>query len=255
MKRFLILWITLSVCVSQTAMGWGRIGHDAIACIAACNLTKKAEKRIEKYLGHSIVYNASWMDDYRATPAYKHTSQWHTAAVNEDFYYTDAVRKPGGDAVSALEDAIKLLQDYKQLDDSTLVVNLKYVIHLVGDMHCPTHVRYPGISNYNIKINNKEYSYHSVWDSYVIESNRKWYYTEWQQQLDRCSRKEKKALAAGSPREWFHETAVDCRVIYDWAPKGSTQGRDFLNLAGPLAEKQILKAGYRLARLLNDLFG
>ena len=49
MKRFLILWITLSVCVSQTAMGWGRIGHDAIACIAACNLTKKAEKRIEKY--------------------------------------------------------------------------------------------------------------------------------------------------------------------------------------------------------------
>ncbi len=255
MKKVLISWILLSICASQTAMGWGRVGHDAVAYIAECNLTKKAKKNIEKYLNHSIVYYASWMDDYRATPTYKHTTKWHTAAVDDDFYYTDAVRKPEGDAVCELENAIRLLENYKNLDDSTVAVNLKYVIHLVGDMHCPSHVRYPGISNYNITINNKDLSYHSVWDSYIIESNHKWYYTEWQQQLDRCSKKEKKALAAGTPRDWFHENAVNCRVIYDWAPKGSVQGRDFLNQAGPLAESQILKAGYRLARILNELFG
>lgn len=256
MKKILILWAVMLIGISQTANGWGRVGHDAVAYIAECNLTKKAKKNIEKYLDHSIVYYASWMDDYRATPDYKHTTIWHTAAVDENFRYTDAVKRPGGDAVCELENAIAMLRDYKNLDDSTVAVNLKYVIHLVGDMHCPVHVKYPDLNmSFKIKISGKEYGYHNVWDSQIIEMTHRWYYMEWQHQLDRCSKEEKKKLSDGTPRDWFHQTAVDCRVIYDWASPDSEQGRDFLNMAHPLAERQILKAGYRLARVLNELFG
>lgn len=61
----------------------GKIGHDAIAYIAECNLTPKAKKNIEKYLGgRSIVYYASWMDQVRHTPAYRHTNTWHTNKVD-----------------------------------------------------------------------------------------------------------------------------------------------------------------------------
>lgn len=256
MKKSAILLIAMLIGISQSAFSWGKMGHDAVAYIAECNLTKKAKKNIEKYLGgHSIVYYASWMDRYRETPQYKHTTGWHGAAVDENFYYTDAVAKPTGDVISGLEGAIKNLENYKNLDDSTVAVNLKYVIHLVGDMHCPVHVKYPKIKGYNITVNGKEYSYHSVWDTYVLELNHRWGYVEWQHQIDRCTKKEKKNLAAGTPREWFHENAVSSRMIYDMAPKNSIQGWDFLNAAHPYAESQIQKAGYRLAKVLNDIFG
>lgn len=255
MKKFIILLTIFSLTLSQQAFGWGRKGHDAIAYIAECNLTKKAKKNIAKYLDHSIVYYSSWMDDYRNTPEYKQTSEWHMAAVDENLFYTDAVRNPKGDAVSELEKAIDKLKNYKQLDDSTVAVNLKYIIHLTGDMHCPAHVFYPDKKIwYKINERGQSYSYHSTWDTGIIETTHKWSYTEYQQQLDRCSKQEKKRIAAGTPREWFHETAVDCQHIYDMAPEGSELSTDFMNAAHPLAESQILKAGYRLARILNELF-
>lgn len=255
MKRYLILFLVFSMTLSQQVFGWGRKGHDAIAYIAECNLTKKAKKNIAKYLHYSIVYYSSWMDDYRHTPQYKQTSEWHMAAVDKNLNYTEAVRSPQGDVVCELENAIAKLKNYKQLDDSTVVVNLKYIIHLTGDMHCPTHVFYPDKKIwYNIKENGKTYTYHSIWDTEIIENTHKWSYTEFQQQLDRCSKQEKKRISDGTPREWFHETAVDCQHIYDMAPEGSTLGNDFMNKVQPLADSQILKAGYRLARILNELF-
>ena len=75
------------------ACGWGRIGHDAVAYIAECNLSPKAQRIAEKYLGHSIVYFSSWMDDYRRSPGYEHTTYWHMAPVDERMYYTDEVRE------------------------------------------------------------------------------------------------------------------------------------------------------------------
>lgn len=256
MKKILILGAVMLISISQTAFGWGRVGHDAVAYIAECNLTKKAKKNIEKYLDHSIVYYASWMDDYRETPLYKHTTVWHTAAVDKDGYYTDAVRRSTGDVVCELENAIEVLRDYKNLDDSTVIVNLKYVIHMVGDMHCPGHVKYADIkTNFDVELYGKKVSYHTVWDSNVLEQPHKWYYKEWQHQLDRCSKKEKKAIAAGTLREWFHENAVDSRVIYELAQPGSKLGKDFMNTVHPIAERQILRAGYRLASILNQLFG
>lgn len=253
MKK-LILSVVMLIGITNMAFGWGQTGHNVIAYIAECNLAKKARKNIEKYLDHSIVYYSVWMDNYRHTPEYGHTTYWHMASVNEELYYTDEVRDPRGDAVSELENAIKRLKSYKSLDDSTVIVNLKYVIHMVGDMHCPVHVRYPGITNFDVTLNNNKYSYHTIWDSNIIDLNHKWGYTEWQQQLDRCSKKEKEKITAGSPRDWFHETAIACRIIYEMANANSELGKDFLNEAIHLGESQILKAGYRLASVLNELF-
>lgn len=257
MKKILLLTIALVGLFSQNAYGWGNEGHDAVAYIAECNLNKKAKKTIENYLGnHSIVYYASWMDYYRTTPEYKHTSIWHMARVDENLKYTDAVRNPKGDAVSALEESIEMLKNYKQLDDSTVAVRLKYIIHLTGDMHCPAHVDYPGINIwFNVKFFGGTNTYHAVWDSYLINEIHRWHYTEWQQQLDRCTPEEKAAMAAGTPRDWFNQTAADCRYIYDEVKPEQELGVDFVNANIGLAEKQILKAGYRLANILNELFG
>ena len=63
MKKLLLLLLFAGLLNTGSVFGWGREGHETIAKIAERNLTKKAKKRIEKYLGgHSIVYFAKWMD-------------------------------------------------------------------------------------------------------------------------------------------------------------------------------------------------
>ena len=75
MKKLLLLLLFAGLLNTGSVFGWGREGHETIAKIAERNLTKKAKKRIEKYLGgHSIVYFAKWMDEYRHTPEYKFTT-------------------------------------------------------------------------------------------------------------------------------------------------------------------------------------
>ena len=56
MKKLSVCLLTAVLsCWCATAFGWGKIGHDAIAYIAECNLTPKAKKNSEKYLGGRIM--------------------------------------------------------------------------------------------------------------------------------------------------------------------------------------------------------
>lgn len=213
MKKTLFLLSAALILCFDSAFGWGKMGHDAIAYIAECHLTPKAKKTIEKYIGTSIVHYASWMDAYRFEPQYAHTSLWHTAWVDDNDEY-DPTRKPDGNAIKGIEDTMELLRDYKSLDDSTVVVSIKYLVHLVGDMHCPTHVKYPGIKGFNIYVDGRKLNYHGVWDSYVLDCNVRWSGMEFQHILDRCTKREIKAITAGSVRDWFHDCAVYCRQIY-----------------------------------------
>ena len=197
MKKSLLLLGGALVLFSNSAFGWGKMGHDAIAYIAECNLTPKAKKTIEKILGHSIVYYATWMDEWRAEPGYEHTSAWHTASVDKNLVYAP---RPKGDVIFALEDAIAKLQDYKQQDDSTVVMSLRCIIHFVGDMHCPVHVKYADQKSYNVYLNGDKCSYHNVWDDQIISRSHRWGYLEYAHQLDRCTKQQIKTITAGTLR-------------------------------------------------------
>ena len=99
-KLLLLLLLFAGLLDTGSVLGWGREGHETIAKIAERSLTKKAKKRIEKYLGgHSIVYFAKWMDEYRHTPEYKFTNNWHTAPVNAELRYEDSMLTTGGNAI------------------------------------------------------------------------------------------------------------------------------------------------------------
>lgn len=255
MTKYIITLIAAALCAGQPLLAWGKIGHNSIAHIAECHLTEKARANIERYLGHSIVYYATWMDEYRKTPEYKYTDKWHSGAVDKNLHSTKENRKEDGDCVTELENAIARLKDYKKLDDATVSLNLKFIIHLTGDMHCPVHILYPDIKmRFNVKLSGQQMSYHKLWDSGLLQAAHAWSYTEYRQQLDRFPAGERKAMSEGAPAGWMHESAVNCRVIYDWAKPNDELGQDFVNKAHALAEMQIVKAGYRLARVLNDLF-
>ena len=92
-------------------------------------------------------------------------------------------------------------------------------------------------------------SYHAVWDWGVLDRAHGWSYSEYREQLDTHTKRERRAIAAGTPREWVHETAVDCRVIYDWQRPDEVYDNDFVQDTYLLAERQLVKAAYRLAAL------
>ena len=251
----LLLLAALALPATRLA-AWARLGHDTTTAIAEQNLTPKARAAVEKYLdGRSIIYFASWMDEVRATPEYKHTNEWHMGQVDENLRSTPAARRQKGDAVTALENTIATLKNHKTLDRKTVVDNIKYLIHLVGDMHCPGHVYFPGINNwFNVTLLGKKTTYHAVWDSELLNSIHNWSYSEYARHLDRATPAERKTMSAGAPADWFHETAKESRVIYTWGVPDAVLDRNFTNAMQPLAESQLQKAGYRLARLLNELF-
>ena len=114
--------------------------------------------------------------------------------------------RPKGDVIFALEDAIAKLQDYKQQDDSTVVMSLRCIIHFVGDMHCPVHVKYADQKSYNVYLNGDKCSYHNVWDDQIISRSHRWGYLEYAHQLDRCTKQQIKTITAGTLRDWFHDT-------------------------------------------------
>lgn len=259
MKK-LILSILAGLILCGPAFGWGREAHEIIAKIADNNFKPSARKTIEKYLGnHSVVYWAKWMDDYRKTPEYAFTSNWHVLNVDKDLKYYPNTKN--GDAVSGMKQAIEALKNYKELSDSAVAVNLKYIIHLMGDMHCPSHIYYDGIDqNYKVKFGGGyikpvlESKVHTVWDQYAIQSCRIWSVSEYAEELDRLSRKEIKTITSGTFEDWAHENAERCMVQFDMAKPNTNIAQDFINEAMPLIETQMLYAGYRLAFVLNSLF-
>jgi hypothetical protein len=78
--------------------------------------------------------------------------------------------------------------------------------------------------------------------------------SEYAQELDRKSAKEKKAMVAGTPVDWLEDNAQRCLFQFDLAHPGDTLAQDFVNEAMPYLETQMLYAGLRLAALLNSLF-
>ena len=266
MKRFTLILLAIMMLNITTAYGWGATGHDVVAAIAEQHLTPKAKRKINKLLdGKSIVYYSSWMDNIQNSPywenGYNKTKTWHYANVDKGLTYQTMTKNPDGDVVSGLEMLTKeMTENYKNLTDSMRVDYLKMIVHMVGDLHCPMHagrLSDRGGNGTKVKWFGQNTSLHSVWDSKMIDSARKWHYSEWTEQLDRTDRQYKKDIMKGSYEEWFNETVENAASLYDYVEElGDTPNLSyqFVYDFSPLLEEQLLNGGYRLAYVLNTIF-
>ena len=157
MKRFTLLLVAAILLSTSTSFGWGRLGHATIAKIAETHLSPKAKKQIDRYLGgRSIIYYASYPDDYRQQLLLDlgfEPSNGPRITVWGHSYQADAEGKliPGErrgteyvkNCTGRLEKVIDdLKNNHREMSDSARIVSLAFVVHLVGDIHCPKHIRY-----------------------------------------------------------------------------------------------------------------
>lgn len=257
MKRLLIL--VCAVAVNLTSFGWGQKGHDTIAYIAECNLTPDVYSKVVKALGnHSLVYYANWMDNASHTPEYRYTKTWHYANVDKGYTYESMEKNERGDAVVAINDIVGKLKSGK-LTPEQENINLRFLIHLVGDIHAPMHAGHLsdlGGNKIMIKFFGRDKKLHSIWDTDLVEFSHKWSYTEWQQQLDRlCPPEDKAAIATGEPIDWLKESQEIATDIYINTPAKTKVSFGYVAYYTPIIEKRFLAAGLRLAKLLNEIYG
>ena len=236
---------------------WGQKGHDVTCAIAEKHLTTKARKHISAILdGKSIIYWANWMDNASHTPEYRYTSTWHYKNIDADETYQSASVNENGDVVRAIEEQIAALKSGNQSREEQ-ATSLKFLVHLMGDLHCPMHMGHKsdlGGNRWQVQYFGSGRNLHSVWDSGLVESAHNWTYSEWVEQIDTYSKEENRKMAEGTPASWGEETYGICKKIYEETPVGSKLSYDYVSGWTETAEQQLLRAGLRLAAILNDIF-
>lgn len=255
MKRVLLLLVCLSV--ARGVFAWGQKGHDVTAYIAECHLTEEAAAKIDKILGgHSPVYYANWLDAASHTPQYEYTRTWHYLNIDEGATLETTPRNPQGDVLTAVTEIVARLRQ-GGLDPQQERLQLIMLIHLVGDMHCPMHLGRLSDMGGNLRpvsVFDGESNLHAAWDTAIPEAAHRWSYTEWQKQTDRLSEERIAQIQSGEPEEWIAQTHALCAEIYEKSPGGTNISYDYVDWATPIVEQQFLRGGYRLARLLNEIY-
>ena len=282
MKKIVAISLFFAVfCSIQSAFAWGKWAHEFITYTVEKHLEPEVKSKIEKYLGSSMIDHCTWMDQIRKPVrnpkhpqheyhmAWAHTLAWHMITANEKLELSnERAYNNDGDLLPNLKVCIENLKNYRNLTDSAVVVNLKCIIHMVEDMHCPCHIYYtefpdcfrkPGVKYrwdlFAVEYEGKPSTYHKIWDGESILALYPEYdkdYEKFRVKLDNLSPKKQAKMCEGTPEEWALETAKDCRVIYEWAKPNDSIDREFLLKRRKLTLQQYHRSVYRLAHLLNE---
>jgi hypothetical protein len=180
-------------------------------------------------------------------------------------------KDPNGNGLPFLMAAIDSLENHKEMSDSAVVVNLKYLAHLMGDAHCPAHYYYEnmpadskGVSGLdsrwgfeNGKYNGKADSYHGLFDRagerIHPEFNQK--LKPYAEHIDTLSVASRRKVVEGSVADWISESGARCWEVYQWGWKpGKEYDDSFYREHGDFIIYQLQISAYRLAHTLNMIF-
>ena len=239
------------------AMAWGYHGHATIAYIAERHLTPKAKANIEKCIdGRSIVYYASWMDYVRQFEPYVVTTNWHVD------YWTDAERTdsegkpmPPNHVRQINRIVADMKDDFRSLPDSLVTINIKFLVHLVGDMHCPVHIDFPQSRPMWYMVNGVRTRFHKMWDGAVISNKHKGCSPiQLAEEFDIYTDEQIAQIQQGTPMDWHNENIVGARRAMEMVPADGVLTDEYFDEAVVIAEERLTYAGYRLAAILNAIF-
>ena len=256
------------------ALAWGKTGHRVVAAIADTQLSGLARAHVREILGpgESLVDAANWPDEMRSDPAIfwqKTSTPWHYVTLN-GITYDHA--PPEGDALEALDHFAKVLKDpAASLADKQTA--LRFVIHLVGDLHQPLHAGKccdRGGNDVKVTWFGKPTNLHAVWDSQLVDEEQL-SFSELAEKLERhMSDRQLIAWWDINPRDWATESAEYRDTLYPTAAdmpkpkKGEKMKKgepvlpalsySYVYRFTPLMEQRLSQGGVRLAAYLNALF-
>ena len=137
---FIIIMIIVFLLIPTPAKAdWGKTGHRVIGQIAQDHLTPEALKAVTELLdGETLATVSTYADEIRSNPAYDGFKIWHYVNMPLDKKYEE-VEHTQDNVVIGIEKCIDALKG-GALTKEQKAFHLKFLVHLVGDIHQPLHV-------------------------------------------------------------------------------------------------------------------
>jgi hypothetical protein len=243
-------------------LAWGPHGHEVVAEIAARELDPAARAEVERLLGdrasNAMREAATWADEIRSEPQWRHTGSWHYL----NFQRGDCSYDPrhncrkGGCVVGALERETRTLANRKA-GARERANALRFVIHFVGDVHQPLHAGFSedrGGNDFQIRNRRDGDNLHGFWDQDLLRAARGELkvMAHVEDLLRRPGPDGDLAWQRTAPIAWAEQS---CRIVQDdgFYPARGRIDAAYVEHFGPVADAQLERAGRRLAALLNDV--
>ena len=245
---------------SNNAMAWGKNGHRIVGKIAENHMTQTTLTAVKALLdGERISEVGTWADEMRSNPSdfwQKKSPKWHYVNVNElsDFhpehYSSDS---EVSDAYVAIRRGIDILKNpASSIEDKKFY--LKFLMHLVGDIHQPLHVGRAddrGGNRIKVKFFWEDTNLHTLWDSKLIEQE-KLSFSEFAAYIDTNNQKEISNYLSSRPADWIKESFNHVQDVYN--VDDTNFSYNYVYKYMPLVKQRLLQGGVRLAGLLNEIF-
>jgi len=234
------------------AQAWGPAGHRLVAEVAETRLTPAARTEINRLLalepGATLPSIATWADETRSLG----TAAWHYvnfARGGDCVYEAPRLCIEGRCVVGALESQIAMLAS--KAGDEERLVALKYVVHLVADVHQPLHAGWAddrGGNSFQLQAYERGSNLHAVWDSGLI---RNWPggASDLRRAVDAHAEPPR-----GGPMVWAEES---CRIVATdgFYPAGRTLEPAYDERWNPTLVQRLKAAAVRLSAMLNETLG
>ncbi|MCF7808747.1 MAG: S1/P1 nuclease [Candidatus Marinimicrobia bacterium] len=244
--------ITLLISTSML-FAWGKTGHRIVGMIAEENLTPEAKEQIAGILGHTDLARISnWPDEIKSDPKWDHTHDWHYCTIFDGKEYEGP--EAGGRAIQKVVEFSDLLPK-GVLSDRDQKNILCFIVHIVGDLHQPLHVGNGtdrGGNAVDVTWFRDSTNLHSVWDSKMID-HMQYSYTEYAQQIQLALTDEEKAgLLNPDIMAYVSASRAAHGQVYDIGDGNLSWKYIYKNRE--LMEDRLLRGGFHLAAVLNNIF-
>lgn len=263
--------------ITTNAFAWGPTGHRVVGAVAEKHLDIAVLSKIYKILGgQSLSRVSNWSDEIKSEPqTYQHTYNWHYTDWKDDDHQHDETNS-SGKLMTAINEQVAVLKDPNAALDKKNFA-LKFVVHLIGDLHQPLHVGNgldQGGNKCKVQFHKKETNLHALWDEGMINFTNLSYSELAAYVAQGRTREQVLSWKSGTPIDWALESKELRGKIYpaDVVPSEAPMSvkaycrSDIVVTAEtmpklayeysyqyvPVVEQRLYQAGVRLALLLNE---
>jgi hypothetical protein len=263
MTRFVgvLLALTAIFLPPTAAHAWSADGHKVACAIAWDELTSTARGGVKIILGidtkDQFVEDCIWADTFALDNP--EIAPWHFVPVPLRRKTIDIERDcsdPKSCAITQIERNIALVRDGPtNLDKSN---PLKFLIHLVADLHQPLHVAHQddefGV-NVSATFMGKRSNLHAVWDTEILNEHGVQWKELGTQLREDTSRSKRSEWMMSTPLDWARES-LEISLSNSTGYSRFTSvvlGRSYFEGNVDIALERLSMAGIRLGHILNVL--
>lgn len=238
-------------------MAWGTKGHAIVADLAEAQLTPAAARAVARLLAvdHASHLSdvSSWADQAKADHLPGTPSHAVRMALDGDPRIAKACARTC--ALTAIDRYTKVLGDRTQ-PPVVREEALKYVVHLIGDIHQPLHDVAATGSKLQVTLDGTPRVLHWVWDNGIIDDHG----GSARAIAAELARRPASGGAGSTPLQWALEgRAIAHDRIYTSVPVESAVPvvlpAGYARSMWPIVADRLSLAGARLAKVLNAVLG